>query len=565
MKTILLTGANGYVGKYVLEELLKRGYNVTAFIKRGTSISHLENKNIRLIKGDLLDKESLNEALDGIDAVIHLAAAVRIKSPKINYDINVIGSKNLIDVCIQKNVKRVIFTSSVSVLRSRRGPYGETKYKAEKQFEKSNLDYTIFRPTLIYGVESQGIKNIVDYIQKFPFFIPLIGKGKYTRQPVSVYDVARVLVDCLDKKETFRNIYPLAGQDVITFKELVETIANEIKCHKVIVPVPIILCNIAAKIFERALANPPFTSEHVRSLSEDTQMDISRLIKDSNYKPIKIELGIKKLVEELRTEGAVDVMKHKRKSMHSRKSPVIIRQISLTRKLLKGLHSDNFLEIGCGDGFFLCKLDEWGYKGKGVDFSSSAIEKSINATKGLSNIAVEKIDFSNLEEHNKYDLILSMFVLEHIKDDIRALKKMGDLLKAGGYLILGLPARMKYYGIHDRNAGHYRRYERDEFIRKLKDCGFSCEKFWTFGFPIAYIMILMYDLLLKIKNIEVKNEMTERTKDSGIANTFPPRYEFLTKCYVILNMLMPLDRLFLNTNYGTHYIILAQKEENHKT
>jgi hypothetical protein len=71
------------------------------------------------------------------------------------------------------------------------------------------------------------------------------------------------------------------------------------------VPVPIILCNVAAKIFEKALANPPFTSEHVRSLSEDTQVDISPLIKDLNFKPINIELGIKELVKELRNEGRI--------------------------------------------------------------------------------------------------------------------------------------------------------------------------------------------------------------------------------------------------------------------
>jgi len=306
MKNILLTGANGYVGKYVLQELLQRGYKVSGFIKRGMSIPNIENKNLQILKGDLLDKRSLNEALKGIDAVIHLAASVRIKSPKINYDVNVVGSKNLIDACIQKNVKRVIFTSSISVLRSRRGPYGETKYKAEKLFEKSNLDYTIFRPTLIYGVESQGIKNIVDYIQMFPCFIPLVGRGNYTRQPISVYDVARVLVDCLDKKETFRKIYPLAGQDILTFKKLIKMIAIEMNCNsKIMIPVPIILCNLIAKFFEKTLAKPPFTSEHIRSLSEDTQVDISQLVKYLNFKPIKLEQGIKELVKELKKEGRI--------------------------------------------------------------------------------------------------------------------------------------------------------------------------------------------------------------------------------------------------------------------
>ena len=150
MKNILLTGANGYVGKYVLKELLRQGYEVTAFIKVGTPIPEIANGNFKIVQGDLLDIESLSDALENIDAVIHLAAAVRIKIWEINYDVNVIGSKNLIDVCNEKNVKRVIFTSSVSALRTKRGPYGETKYLAENLFEESNLDYTIFRPDIIH-------------------------------------------------------------------------------------------------------------------------------------------------------------------------------------------------------------------------------------------------------------------------------------------------------------------------------------------------------------------------------------------------------------------------------
>src|SRR3989338_505658 len=114
---VLATGGNGYVGKYVLAELVRRRIQVTTLAHEDRPVPGEIKHAGRVVVGDILQKESIRFALDGVDAVIHLAAAVRISDAKRNFDVNLQGTRNLIDVCQEARVGRVIFTSSVSVLK----------------------------------------------------------------------------------------------------------------------------------------------------------------------------------------------------------------------------------------------------------------------------------------------------------------------------------------------------------------------------------------------------------------------------------------------------------------
>ncbi|MCD6364981.1 MAG: NAD-dependent epimerase/dehydratase family protein, partial [Planctomycetes bacterium] len=242
----------------------------------------------------------LDHVTNGVDYVIHLAAAVRIKDPDINYNVNFIGTKNLVESCKKNHVKRIVYMSTVSAVRKKRGPYGSSKRKGEKVIINSGMEYTIFRPPLIYGLEGQGINNIIHYIRLFPFFIPIIGSGKYTRQPVSVEDVARITVDVLENKKTFRKIYPLAGPDVIKFRDFVKLIAEKMNIRKKFIYVPLPICTILAAFFEKSMKKPLFTREHIRSLSENTKFDISTLKDDTSFNPVKLEYGIEDLVKKIK-------------------------------------------------------------------------------------------------------------------------------------------------------------------------------------------------------------------------------------------------------------------------
>ena len=224
MKKVLLTGGSGYVGSYILKELVNRGYFVNCLIRKDKTIPNF--KNVNVIVGDLLNNESVDEAVKGVEAVLHVGAAVRVKDPKINYDVNVIGTRNVVNSCKKYKIRRIVYMSSVSAVRKRKGPYGRTKFLGELEVKKPEIDYTILRPPIIYGKEGQGINNIINYVTKFPFFIPIVGSGNYPRQPVSVEDVAKVTIDVIDNKKTFNKEYGLASDKQISFKNLVNTVST---------------------------------------------------------------------------------------------------------------------------------------------------------------------------------------------------------------------------------------------------------------------------------------------------------------------------------------------------
>ena len=285
-----------------MKELLNQGIDVRGFVLEGTELGHLDGMNVEIVWGNLLNKASLFIALKGVDAVIHLAAAVRDIDWDTNYNVNVIGSKNLIECCEELGIKRVIFTSTVSVTRKKLGPYGKTKVMAEELFKNSSLDYTIFRPTIIYGLEGKGIWNIITYIKKFPFFIPIVGNGIATRQPIYVYDLAKTMVDCISNENTYRKLYPLAGKEIVPFNELVDVVAKELGVRKIKIHIPLFFCKFMAFFLER-LPKPPFTAENVRSLSQSVGMDLTELINDTRFNPRSLREGIRLTINEMKESG----------------------------------------------------------------------------------------------------------------------------------------------------------------------------------------------------------------------------------------------------------------------
>ncbi len=284
MERILVTGANGYIGRYVVDMLLHFGYTVRAMLEPGSNVSPLQRRTCEKVYADLLDRRSLERAMRGCQGVIHLAAVVGSPDMHANHVINAEGTRHVIEACHANHIRRLIFTSSVSAIRQYKGPYGRSKVEAEKLLNKADMDVTIIRPTMVYGKESQGLNRIVQNVLRFPRIIPMIGTGKYVRQPVYVWDVANVLVQCLRNPRTIGQVYNLGGDVSITFRNLVLLIADILGVKKRIVPVPIPVCHLLGSVFQQ-FEKPLFTVEHIKGLSEDTVMDIAPLIRDLHFRP----------------------------------------------------------------------------------------------------------------------------------------------------------------------------------------------------------------------------------------------------------------------------------------
>jgi len=251
---VLVTGAAGFIGSHVAEELLVRGHDVVALDDLSGGFADHVPAGATFVEGDILDEALLSELFEthNFDAVYHLAAyAAEGLSHFIrvyNYRVNIIGSMNLINLSILHKVKRFIFTSSIAVYGPNQvpmredmtptpeDPYGVAKLAVEQDLAAANrmfgLEYTIFRPHNVYG-ERQNLgdpyRNVVGiFMNKVMagLTLPVFGDGTQTRAFSYIRDVAPAMVDALDNPKAINETFNVGGDNVYTVNDVAEVVQD---------------------------------------------------------------------------------------------------------------------------------------------------------------------------------------------------------------------------------------------------------------------------------------------------------------------------------------------------
>lgn len=272
---ILITGGTGFIGNALVRSLKnKKKYNILIATRN-------KSNEKRFCQCNLLDLDSIINVTKGNDLVIHLAFSK-------NYPENIKIAENLVRASKKSEVKKIILISSMSAKRKHPDGYGKTKQKVEKIVKESGLNYTILRPSIIYGEGSTSFDFIIQNIRKVPLFVPIIGTGKYKISPVHINDVVKGILNCISNKKTNNKEYDLPGGEEIYFVDLINVLKKELKINKKNIHVPIWGCNLVA-----AIAPKLISKENIKNLTEDSLAQISESEKDLNYHPIKFREGIK--------------------------------------------------------------------------------------------------------------------------------------------------------------------------------------------------------------------------------------------------------------------------------
>lgn len=215
-----------------------------------------------------------------------------------------------------------------------------------------------------------------------------------------------------------------------------------------------------------------------------------------------------------------------------------------------------FLEIGCGTGEFLLKMNALGYRGCGVDFADHSIEI---ARERLSHTEIKVYKKDLMSMNGYFDIIFAFEVLEHIEDDISALIKINHLLNDKGYLTLSVPGRQDLFDERDIKLGHFRRYEKEDLLAKLQEAGFEILTLWSWG------CVLFSKLLSFIAKREKKQEdgsAVEKSKKTGYSR---PAAQFVKGTFPIYSKFFPLlmlQNLFLESNFlNCNYLVLCRRRK----
>jgi SAM-dependent methyltransferase len=227
---------------------------------------------------------------------------------------------------------------------------------------------------------------------------------------------------------------------------------------------------------------------------------------------------------------------------------------------LKDIGPCKVLDIGCGPAALISELSQLGYETFGVDRSAKALEIGRHLQSQSPGMQLQ----AELGEEWKgtFDLILSFEVIEHLKDDVGAMREWRQYLEPGGRMILSTPAHPGNWNAADEWAGHVRRYERNQLIHAVEAAGFKVDVIECYGFPLANVMEVIraraYGKKLAAKKASM--DANQLTEDSGSDRSVDSKY---WRAYssgpasLAMRIFCQMQRPFLKTNLGNGFIVVA--------
>lgn len=287
-QTILITGANGYIGSYLVNFFLVKNFHVKAFVH--TSSHNLPtNNSLTILKGDIRDPIAVKKAASKVDFIIHLAAA---KSDERNsQSINIGGTQNILN---QERAKRIIIVSTLSAKLPNPGLYGKTKAEADKISLKYK-NAIILRPSIVYSNDLKGVFGSIVKATNLPF-VPVFGSGETIFAPILLDDLAKAIAILLDAKKINHKIYDIGGNQKIMFKDLIKQIAFLHQKKVVLLHLPAKLGLLIAKLFS-FLPKPPITKSNILGSNQNVEMDIKTFQNEFNFIPSDLNANLKNIFD----------------------------------------------------------------------------------------------------------------------------------------------------------------------------------------------------------------------------------------------------------------------------
>lgn len=275
IKKVLLLGGSGFVGTYIANRLSERDIEVTIPTRRRErSKALITLPHVEMVEADINDEKTLARLVKGHDAVINLVGILHSRDVKLPYsrdfaDAHVELPKKIVAACKAARVRRLVHMSALKADPSGPSEYLCSKGDGERVVlgAKDELDITVFRPSVIFGLGDSFLNTFAKFLKAFPFF-PL-GFGHARFQPVWVADVADAFVDALGNSATFGQAYDLCGPRAYTLRELVDYTAELTKSRARIIALPEGLAYLQAGLMWLA-PKPVMSPDNLRSMHVDS-------------------------------------------------------------------------------------------------------------------------------------------------------------------------------------------------------------------------------------------------------------------------------------------------------
>ena len=265
---VLVTGANGFVGRRVVHALVEAGSPVRAMVRRPGAFAAADS-SVEIVTGDLTDAASLRRACDGAAAVVSAAAVTGDrKPPKGGYDrVNADGIAALAAAATAAGVDRMVHFGGIDRAEDRPGRYLVGRRRGEDAIRKAGVPWTILQPSVQFGPGSEFVRVMADLV-RLPV-VPVPGDGSVRIQLVHVDDVARCVLACLEGSARLGRTVEIGGPEMIPYDHVLDVIGaarGKRRVRKLHVPSGLVALQARAL---QVLPKPPVTPAALELLAED--------------------------------------------------------------------------------------------------------------------------------------------------------------------------------------------------------------------------------------------------------------------------------------------------------
>lgn len=265
---IAVTGGTGFVGSAIVSHLVGQGHAVTVLARHLPEIGQDVNEKLEYVRGNVVAGEGISDLLKEKDAVIHLVGIIREGGENTFDRVHRQGTENVLNEARKAGVRKFVQMSALGTREDAVSTYHRSKWAGEEAVRSSGLDWTIFRPSIIYGQFDSFINMLADIMVKFPV-MPVLGGGGNLMQPVYVKDVARAFTEAVEETWSEGRLYELVGPDILSFKEILKLVSEVIDKKRIFVNIPIAVVGPLVGIAQKLGMPLPVTRDQLIMLKED--------------------------------------------------------------------------------------------------------------------------------------------------------------------------------------------------------------------------------------------------------------------------------------------------------
>ncbi|MXN66704.1 SDR family NAD(P)-dependent oxidoreductase [Stappia sp. GBMRC 2046] len=270
-KLVTVFGGSGFIGRYIVRSLARRGYRVRVAVRRPDLAEHVQPLGvpgqIMPVQANLRYRWSVDRAVEGADAVVNCVGILNQSGAQTFDAVQTFGPRAVAEAARAAGIKRVVHISAIGADPEAESGYARSKAAGEKGMFETVPEAVVFRPSIVFGPEDDFFNRFADMARISPV-LPLIGGGGTKFQPVYVGDVAEAVARAVDGEAKEGTIYELGGPDIKTFRECMEDLLSVVRRKRVLVSLPFGLASLNAQ-FLQLLPKPLLTVDQVKQLKVD--------------------------------------------------------------------------------------------------------------------------------------------------------------------------------------------------------------------------------------------------------------------------------------------------------